>query len=370
MRHKILFTSNIPVPYRVQFFNELGKYVDLTVTFERTTAKTRNSNWLSLKAENFKAVTLKGVSLGDDLAFCPSIIDVVQKGNYDLIVVGIYYSPTGILLTEYLKHKKIKYAFSGDGANIKKENWLKYKIKSRLQGGASLYLVSSNLSIDSLAHYGIEKSLIRKYPFSSLTTCDILPEPVNDELRLLLRKKLNIKEDYIIIGVGRYLFWKKWDVLIEATRKLKGSVGLYIVGGDPRGTYLEKFVSDGYNYVHFVNFKQKDELSEYYMASDVFVLPSSHDVWGLVVNEAMAKGLPVISTPKTTAAVELIESGINGYITPVGDVVALSSALEKLQGNKDLRFSMSVANLKKIKNYTIENMAITTASIISDFLKE
>jgi len=44
---KILFTTNIPVPYRIDFFNELGKYVDLTVTFERVEAHTRNSKWLN-----------------------------------------------------------------------------------------------------------------------------------------------------------------------------------------------------------------------------------------------------------------------------------------------------------------------------------
>ena len=52
------------------------------------------------------------------------------------------------------------------------------------------------------------------------------------------------------------------------------------------------------------------------MAADVFVMPTREDIWGLVINEAMAYGLPVVSTDKCIAALELVKNGRNGYIIP------------------------------------------------------
>ena len=74
------------------------------------------------------------------------------------------------------------------------------------------------------------------------------------------------------------------------------------------------------NNVHFIDFKNKDTLKEYYHVADVFVLPTREDIWGLVINEALAYGLPVITTDKCMAGLEMIENGKNGYIIPVNDV--------------------------------------------------
>ena len=65
---------------------------------------------------------------------------------------------------------------------------------------------------------------------------------------------------------------------------------------------------------HFIDFLQTSELKQYYKLSDIFVLPTKYDVWGLVVNEAMSQGLPVISTSACVAAIELVSNGYNGYV--------------------------------------------------------
>ena len=79
--------------------------------------------------------------------------------------------------------------------------------------------------------------------------------------------------------------------------------------------------------VHFIDFKNKDILKEYYYVADVFVLPTREDIWGLVINEALAYGLPVITTDKCMAGLEMIEDGKNGYIIPVNSVKKLAEKL-------------------------------------------
>jgi glycosyltransferase involved in cell wall biosynthesis len=112
-----------------------------------------------------------------------------------------------------------------------------------------------------------------------------------------------------------------------------------------------------------VGFKKKEELAQYYKAADLLVLPTWSDVWGLVVNEAMAYGLPVVTTDRCVAGVELVENGVNGYIVPVRDGDALAAAINRVL-SEDYR-AMGRASLEKIRPYTIENMAKAHVDIFS-----
>ena len=107
----------------------------------------------------------------------------------------------------------------------------------------------------------------------------------------------------------------------------------------------------GITNVHFIDFMPKKELADYYRAADIFVLPTREDIWGLVINEAMAYGLPVVTTEKCVAGVEMVCEGHNGYIVPVENTDALKKAIVKA-------FHISgEAVLNTAKKYSIENMA-------------
>ncbi len=93
------------------------------------------------------------------------------------------------------------------------------------------------------------------------------------------------------------------------------------------------------------------------MAADLFVLPTREDVWGLVINEAMANGLPVISTDKCIACVELVKNGVNGYIVPVNDSNKLTQSIIEAMNEIENSNRMSVESLNRIRDYTIEKMA-------------
>lgn len=81
--------------------------------------------------------------------------------------------------------------------------------------------------------------------------------------------------------------------------------------------------------IHFIDFIEHDKISNYLKASDLFVLPTRSDVWGLVVNEAMASGLPVITTNMCVGGVELVDDSDNGYIVDVDNTRQLSDAITK-----------------------------------------
>jgi glycosyltransferase involved in cell wall biosynthesis len=149
---------------------------------------------------------------------------------------------------------------------------------------------------------------------------------------------------------------------------IKGSVGLYIIGGSPTIEYLDLIKKYNLRNVHFIDFQSKKALNNYYLVADIFILPTREDIWGLVINEAMAAGLPVITTNKCVAGLELIEDGKNGFIIPVDNAIELSKKITILVKSKELREQMGKISLEIIKNFTIEKMVERHLDILKSLM--
>ena len=93
--------------------------------------------------------------------------------------------------------------------------------------------------------------------------------------------------------------------------------------------------------------------------------PTSYDVWGLIINEAMACGLPVVVTDTCVAGLELIENGKNGFVTHLGDDEDFMLKAKSIIADDDLREKMSYNNIEKIKDFTMENMVASQIETIN-----
>ena len=354
---KVLFLTNIPSPYRTDFFNELGKICDLTVLFELSSAKDREDRWISDNFKNFKGVFLKGIRISDDEGFCPEVIKYLSSKKYDAIIVGIYASPTGMLAIEYMRMMKIPFLISSDGGLIKNDSKLKRAIKRHFMKPAALWLSSGNETSKYLTYYGADKDKIYRYPFTSVKSDDIIKTPLSIKEKNVLKQKLKLNGNRVVVGVGQFIYRKGWDVLLTAAENIDTSIHIYIIGGAAKEEYINYIKEHGLKNVHFVGFKSKEELAEYYKAADLFVLPTREDIWGLVINEAMAYGLPVITTNKCNAGLELV-SDETGRIIDTDNPDQLYSAINEILSLPEDQYTMMCENtLKKIRNYTIENMA-------------
>lgn len=349
---KVLFLSNIPSPYRIDFFNKLGEKIDVTVIFEAKQAKGISFNWNLHDIKNFRAIFLKEGNI-EEKKIDWGIIKQIKAHEYDRIILTNYAYFTEMLGLIYLKIKRIPFILEIDGGIIKKENFFKYKLKKFLITSAEEYFSPSKESDKYLKHYGAKENEIYRYPFSSLSIKDLTYE--ND--RDTLRKEFGVENKFVLIGVGQFIRRKGFDILIESIKYLKNQELLvYIIGGLPTPEYKEIIERYNISNVRFESFKSKEELDKHFKMSDLFVLPTREDVWGLVINEAMAYGLPVITTEKCIAGLELIEDGVNGYIIPIDNPEVLSERILKIMKDIELRDYISKNNIKKIRNYTIETM--------------
>lgn len=357
---KLLMLSNIPSPYMVDYLNELGKLCDVTAIFEKDSSAIRDKSWKINNFKNFKCVILNGIHIkdeDDDKAISLDIISYLKKDKYDYIVVGNPCTPTGIIALFYMKSKNIPYCIQSEGGFPKDGRGLKEKIKKLIFSNAHMYLSTGDIGDDYFIKYGANKDKIYRFPFSSLHDKDVLNDLINKDEKENIKKKLDIPYKKVILSVGQFIERKGFEALIKSFKGINEECGLYIIGGKPNEKYLNICKENNLNNVHFIDFINREMMSLYYKASDVFVLNTLYDTWGLVINEAMSYGLPIITTDKCYAGLTLIKEGINGYLVKPNDINSLNLLINKLIDDVDLRNKMGLINLKVAKDYTIENMA-------------
>lgn len=350
---RVLYITTVPAPYKVRFFEELGKSCDLTVIFELDNVSYRKDGWMKTEFENFKYAYLKGIKFKNKI-ISTEVIKYVKDNKYDLIVIGVYSTISQIIAQLYMKFNNIHYIISSDGGLIKKEKKINYLIKKYFISSANQWLSTGDTTTQYLVNYGAKLENVYKYPFTSIMEDDILSDIIDGKEKKEIRERLNILEDKVIISVGQFIYRKGYDILLKSCEYLDSRIGVYIVGGKPTEEYLKIKKELNLENIHFIDFMDKKELSQYYKASDLFILPTREDIWGLVVNEAIAYGLPIITTNKCVAGLELVSEN-NGIVIESDSVNQLSMAIIDIF-NRDIktlgRNSIEIARL-----YTIENMA-------------
>ena len=195
---------------------------------------------------------------------------------------------------------------------------------------------------------------------------------VNAE-RGALRKKLGLS-GVTFLFVGRLLKDKGLDHLLGAfatvQKQYAGETSLLLVGDGPEEARLRRAsLERGLRRVIFAGFQQKSELPRYYAASDVFVFPTLGDPYGIVVDEAMVCSLPVISTSSAGEIRSRVEDGMNGYIVPAEDSMALADRMLRLAGAPVLCARMGKISAAKVADHTPERWASDFERIVKSVLK-
>ncbi len=161
----------------------------------------------------------------------------------------------------------------------------------------------------------------------------------------------------VILFASKLQTRKHCDDLIAAYAAMVTAGGLrpylLIVGDGEERAALEQQAA-GMEGVRFCGFQNQTELPRYFDLASVFVLPSRHEPWGLIVNEVMAAGRTVIVTDDCGCAPDLITNGVDGYVYPVRDVAALTAALENVLATPERTAAMGAAAQAKIQGWSYE----------------
>jgi 1,2-diacylglycerol 3-alpha-glucosyltransferase len=178
-----------------------------------------------------------------------------------------------------------------------------------------------------------------------------------------LRARLALPARYFLAS-NRFLPKKNLDGLLRAyaryVRSAPQAVSLVMLGDGPLRPELQALCGSlGLDrHVHFAGFRQYDELPSYYGLAEAFVHAASTEQWGLVVNEAMAAGLPVLVSRACGCTPELIREGENGHTFEPHDEALLADLLARLAGDADLRSRMAARSAALIAGFSPATFAI------------
>lgn len=161
-----------------------------------------------------------------------------------------------------------------------------------------------------------------------------------------------------LLSVNRFTARKNVDGLVRAyalyRQRTPEPWPLVLLGDGPEHARLERLAGDG---VAFEGFQQMGTLPSWYGRAGVYVHPAASDPWGLVVNEAMAAGLPVVVSTGAGCAPDLVEVGANGFVFDPSDASALADALVRVTEDAALRARMGRRSREIIARFRPEDFA-------------
>ncbi|MBO0952323.1 glycosyltransferase family 4 protein [Fibrella forsythiae] len=203
--------------------------------------------------------------------------------------------------------------------------------------------------------YGVQEARLIYCPFAVDNDRFRAQYHVLKPQRTQLRKRLGIAPDHLVVLFsGKYLPNKRPLDILQAVQQLhRSDVSVVLLGeGESRRELTEFIAQHTMTNVLLTGFVNQSVIGEYYAASDVYIMCSTIETWGLSTNEAMNFGVPVLLADTIGCVVDLVQEGVNGYSYPCGDISKLSNRLAQLLDMPaEQRTRMGEASLRLIDQY-------------------
>lgn len=363
---RVALLTEIISPYRIPVLNHLAAHpnIDLDVFFFSET-EGRRSWRIPWEKICFRYRVLPGILAahryqGGPIFFNPGIIWALKRGRFQTVVCFGYHHPTiwlALLWCRVTRTRVLLWSESTLQDNRSYRGIVEWFKRQLLQQFDS-FVAAGTSQAGYLRHLGAHPEKIW-----------IAPDAVDSDFfssnSLIYRNKreetkqaLNV-EGLIVLYVGRLIDAKGIPELLEALGRvvMQNQATLFLVGDGPDRESYEQSCRARKLPVRFEGFRTQEELPLYYGVADVLVFPTHSDPWGLVLNEAMCSGLPVICSTAAGAAADLVRHGYNGFVYPPGQDEELSGHLLTLLADEQARNRMGSASREIIRAFSPQKMA-------------
>lgn len=341
---RVAIITNIPSPYRVDFFSFLQKkIVSLDVTVIYTNENEDNRQWRIDKERiknsvilHSRIIKLKGKSDSRYIHLPPNLWGTLKKINPN-VVIAFEYNPAALQSLCWCKRNRVKFVHLTDGTlNSEKRIGIIQKCSRRLIiGNADAFLASSTRAKEKLLKWGADETRV----FTALLTEDL------ERLKAQPRRPVAGR----VLYVGSAVYRKGLDLLIDSLACVSEDYHLHIVGNASEeerkrinAIAAQKGIAQK---IVWRGFRQEDTLYAEYAEAKVFVLPTREDCFGLVLLEAAAAGVPIVSSKYADGAYDVIENGVCGEIVDPYAPEEMARAISKFLNWKES--SQEARNLEK-----------------------
>lgn len=364
---RIFYLVELLSPYRVVWMNMLSEEHEVCAYYFDESDKTRNEEWLQSIQKSFISQHVKNTVFAG-IRFSKDLFRIIQEEQFDIYIIDGYASFAQVRVIHKLTKENKTVFINVDGIDIWKKDKLfskiKKLIKSSVYSSGARFLCGSKIAASKIVESGAKEKNVFVHPFTSLFEKDIVTFQEKTALQKAFKCKINAENKQIVLAVGRFIPLKRYEILIKAWKNMPDYCVLFLIGeGELRTEYEKQIMDLGITNILICDYMNKEKLNNYYLSADLFVHTSETEVWGLVINEAMAKGCPVISTNHCVGGVELIRDGEEGFVVEVGNVEELHNRMLEIINNESLKKKMMSNVIERIKPYTYENVAKTHLKI-------
>jgi glycosyltransferase involved in cell wall biosynthesis len=341
---KAFVLTDIPSPYQVELFNEIAaqKTLDLSVAYVRRSDPSRL--WQPAQAQF------------DSCSIDDAFLQATQlAAKADVAVFNYYNNPLAGRLIRARAETGKPWCFWGERPGLRQPQFAgrlfrKWKLKLLRRSHAPIWGVGEF----ALQQYKHEFGLQRSYK----------NVPYYSDLDRFAEMSVGRKRDSsrrVFLFCGSLSVRKGVDLVARAFVRLVRevpNVQLRIAGDGNLREQLRRTLQPVSERVEFTGFVPWEQLPVVYSDADVLCVPSRYDGWGLVVPEGLASGLPVIASERMGAALDLIRSGVNGWLAPAGDDEAVFRAMREAATLSNEQLSQfSIAAQATIENHSLQRGA-------------
>ncbi len=384
-RIRLALFAPTPVHYRVPLYRRIAAdpRIDFTAIFA-SSAGIRPSDagygrpviWDSNLTDGYKVQFLRQAEVNpavlDGQPFTSfhdlDIISWLVRGNFDVLWLWGYAYLTHMLAasTQALSGRPILFGEDQTQLNASERPLWKRTVKKAglkllFTRGVALYVGTNNYRW--FRHYGMPPHRMYFTPYA--VDNDRLQNAARELLpsKLSLRSQLRIRDQAapVVLFVGRLIPKKQPLLLLEAFRRVREDrpCSLLVVGsGELEEAMRRKIRDEQIPDVYFAGFMGQTDLPRAYASADILVLPSiRHETWGMVVAEAMNFGLPIIASDKVGSAADLVRNGVNGYVVSALDPSELTSRLDELVSDSELRKGFGQQSLEIVTRWNNDEAA-------------
>jgi glycosyltransferase involved in cell wall biosynthesis len=375
MSHRVVIITEIIAPYRIPVFNALTQCdgIDLHVIFLAENDRTQRQ-WPVYKDEirfSYQVLPSWRRRVGrQSLLLNWGAETALRQAAPDFILCGGYNYVASWQSMSWARRNRVPFALWAESTSrdLRSGYALIEFLKTRFLRGCDSFVVPGKSSVEYLTGYGVPEDVIFTAPNAVDTQFFAQKADRVRKDAASHRKALGLPDRFFLFA-GRLVTEKGIFDLVQAygalASEVRKEVGLVFVGdGAARSALLERAAAVSPGSIQLAGFAQREQLAEYYALADAFVFPTHTDTWGLVVNEAMACALPIISSGAAGCVADLVESGWNGRVVSARDVVQLASAMDDLARDPDLRSLMGQRSTQRVQQYSPEAWAAGVANAV------
>jgi glycosyltransferase involved in cell wall biosynthesis len=381
-RYRVAYLVSHPIQYQAPLLRYLSKdpQIDLTVFFmsDLSVVPYRDQGfgvtvvWDVPLTDGYSHSFLRALGRTDRLSSVrPMVylpIDSFRAKRFDALWLHGYSHQASLRAVWAAKRYGIKVLLRGEShlnSHVRSPSKARLKgiLMPRFFAQIDAFLAIGSLNRRYYEHYGVPKHRIFDMPYAVDNDFFRTLTKAASMHRESLRAELNFQPGRpVVLYASKFQSRKRPDLLFDAYKRLSpdGSKEptpyLLLIGdGEERRALEERYHRTRWTSVRFLGFKNQTELPQYYDLCDVFVLPSEFEPWGLVVNEVMNAGKPIILSDEVGAAADLVKHGDNGLIFPRGDSSALADQLQTLVSDPSRCREMGQRSLSRITSWNFES---------------